>query len=117
MNDVPRSLRRGALLMLLGLLAGCGAEEARLDARVEDFRLLREQDGRQVVRGVLHNPSSRPIGAAQVMVALFEEGPEVAETMRFEVRDVAPGERKPFRETVDTRLELTGARVQQILVF
>lgn len=117
MNDVLKTLRWGAVLLLLGLLAGCGGEQARLDAEVEDFRLLREEDGTQIVRGVLFNPSTRPISTAQVEVALFQGSTEAAETIRFEVRDVAPGERKPFRQTVDTALELTGASVKQILIF
>ena len=108
------------LLTAVGL-AGCGEEQVPLDASVEEFRLVREEDGKQVVTGTLVNPTERPISSATVEVALYDQpvepGVEPVETMRLEVRDVPPGERKTFRQTVDTRLRLSGARVRQILVF
>jgi hypothetical protein len=114
-----------ALLVLLvplgALVAGCGGERTPLDARVEDFRLVREEDGKQVVVGVLVNPNERPVASATVTVDLYdapvEAGVEPVETMKVVVRDIAPGERKPFRQTVDTRLRLSGAKVGRILVF
>ena len=109
------------ILMIVAVAAGCGGETVPLDASIEDFRLVREEDGKQVLIGTLVNPSERPIASATVEVALYDQpvepGVEPVETMRLEVRDVAPGERKTFRQTVDTRLRLSGARVRQILVF
>jgi hypothetical protein len=111
-----------ALMALIAVVAvGCGEEPVPLDAEVEGFRLVREEDGKQVVTGTLFNPTERPISSATVEVALYDQpvepGVEPVETMRLDVRDVAPGERKTFRQTVDTRLRLSGARVRQILVF
>ena len=111
-----------ALLALIATVAvGCGEEPVPLDAEVEGFRLVREEDGKQVVTGTLFNPTERPISSATVEVALYDQpvepGVEPVETMRLDVRDIAPGERKTFRQTVDTRLRLSGARVRQILVF
>ena len=111
-----------ALMALIAVVAvGCGEEPVPLDAEVEGFRLVREEDGKQVVIGTLFNPTERPISSATVEVALYDQpvepGVEPVETMRLDVRDVAPGERKAFRQTVDTRLRLSGARVRQILVF
>jgi hypothetical protein len=109
------------LLLATGFIAGCGEAQAPLDARVEEFRLLREEDGTQVVAGYLVNPNDRPIPSATVTVDLYDQpveaGVEPIEEMRVVVRDIAPGERKRFRSTVDTRLRLSGARVGQILVF
>lgn len=110
------------LIVLIGAVAvGCGEEPVPLDAEIEGFRLVREEDGKQVVTGTLFNPTERPISSATVEVALYDQpvepGVEPVETMRLDVRDVAPGERKTFRQTVDTRLRLSGARVRQILVF
>lgn len=114
----------GAMLLVaaVALVVGCGGEErAASEAGVEEFRLTRADDGRQVVAGVLVNPSDETIDSATIEVALYDQPvePGVApiETMRVEVRDVGPGERKAFRETVDTRLTLSGAQVRQILVF
>lgn len=109
-------------MALIAVVAvGCGEEPVPLDAEVEGFRLVREEDGKQVVTGTLFNPTERPISSATVEVALYDQpvepGVEPVETMRLDVRDVAPGERKAFRQTVDTRLRLSGARVRQILVF
>jgi hypothetical protein len=110
-----------ALVLASGLLAACGEARAPLDARVEEFRLVREEDGKQVVTGYLVNPNERPIPSATIDVDLYDQpvepGVEPIEEMKVVVRDIGPGERKLFRQTVDTRLRLSGARVGQILVF
>lgn len=111
----------GVLVFLAAaLVAGCGEGQAPSGASVEEFRLTRE-DGRQVVAGVLVNPSDRHLEGVAVEVALYDQpvepGVAPVETMRVEVQDIAPGERKPFRQTVDTDLTLSGAQVRQILVF
>ncbi len=107
-------------LVLLALAAGCGGEQPALTAHVEEFRLVREEDGKQVVTGLLVNPNDRPISSAIVDVDLYDQpvepGVEPVETMRVEVREVGPGERKRFRQTVDTRLRLSGARSGRIVV-
>jgi len=109
------------LLLTTGFVAGCGEARTPLDARVEEFRLLREEDGTQVVAGYLVNPNDRPIPSATVNVDLYDQpveaGVEPVEEMKVVVRDIAPGERKRFRATEDTRLTLSGARIGQILVF
>ena len=102
--------------------AGCGGEgRPALDAKVEEFRLVRENDGTQVVTGYLANPNERPISSATINVDLYDQpvepGVEPVEEMKVVVRDIAAGERKLFKGTVDTRLRLSGARVGQILVF
>ena len=120
-NWKPRVHSLALLLLIATFAVGCGEEPVPLDAEVEGFRLVREEDGKQVVTGTLFNPTERPISSATVEVALYDQpvepGVEPVETMRLDVRDIAPGERKTFRQTVDTRLRLSGARVRQILVF
>ncbi len=111
-----------AVLLTAGALAACGGEpQAALDASVEEFRLVRDEDGKQVVTGVLVNPNDRAIASATINVDLYDQpvepGVEPVETMQVEVREVAPGERKLFKGTVDTRLTLSGAKVGRILVF
>ena len=117
------SARLGGALVLMAalLLVGCGGEEdTPSGASVEEFRLTREE-GRQVVAGVLVNPSDRHLEGVAVEVALYDQpvepGIEPVETLRVEVQDIAPGERKPFRQTVDTDLTLSGAQVRQIFVY
>lgn len=109
------------LLLIAAVAGGCGEPEAALDAHVEEFRLVRGEDGKQVVTGVLVNPNEREIASATINVDLYDQpvepGVEPVETMQVEVREVAPGERKLFKGTVDTRLTLSGAKVGRILVF
>lgn len=113
-------IRRAAFALLLTLLVGCGGEQTTLDAHVEEFRLVREEDGKQVVTGLLVNPTDRALASATVNVDLYDQpvepGVEPVETMQVEVREIAPGERKRFRQTVDTRLTLSGARAARIVV-
>ncbi|MEP0545568.1 MAG: FxLYD domain-containing protein [Rhodothermales bacterium] len=120
-NWKPRAQALALMVLIAAVAVGCGEAPVPLDAEVEGFRLVREEDGKQVVTGTLFNPTERPISSATVEVALYDQpvepGVEPVETMKLDVRDVAPGERKAFRQTVDTRLRLSGARVRQILVF
>lgn len=121
MHRIGSARRFGVLVFTVAvLLAGCGEGDAPSGASVEEFRLTRE-DGRQVVAGVLVNPSDRHLEGVAVEVALYDQpvepGVEPVETIRVEVQDIAPGERKPFRQTVDTDLTLSGAQVRQIFVF
>lgn len=116
------SLLLVALLLTGALAAGCsGGEQSPLGASVEEFHLVREEGGRQIVTGVLVNPNEHPIESATITVDLYDQpveaGVEAVETMRVVVRDIAPGERKPFEQTVDTRRTLSGAKVGRILVF
>ena len=110
------------ILLAAVAASGCGGEpRAALNASVEEFRLVREEDGKQVVAGVLVNPNAREIASATIDVDLYDQpvepGVEPIESMKVEVREIAPGERKRFRATVDTRLRLSGAKVGRILVF
>ena len=116
-----KTLGLGFALLALSLTSCGGEPQAALDASVEEFRLVREEDGKQVVAGVLVNPNDRAIASATIDVDLYDQpvepGVEPVEAMKVEVREIAPGERKPFRATVDTRLRLSGAKVGRILVF
>ncbi len=111
---------RLCLLALVLLVTGCGREPSALTAHVEEFRLVREEDGKQVVTGVVVNPTEQALSSATVNVDLYDQpvepGVEPVETMQVEVRDIAPAERKRFRQTVDTRLTLSGARSRRIVV-
>ena len=117
---MPLQTRHAAFALLFAFLIGCGGERTALTAQVEEFRLVREEDGKQVVTGFLVNPTDRDLSSAVVYVDLYDQpvepGVEPVETMQVEVREIAPGERKRFRQTVDTRLTLSGARSQRIVV-
>jgi|GEM_PF-501685 len=121
LRRLPLTLPLALLIVGAAVWAGCGEPQLPLEAEVEDFQVVREPNGTQYVRGVVHNPSERPLRAAQISVDLYdgdgEEGAAPSESMRVEVRDIAPGERKAFRQEVDTGLTLRGARVRNVLLF
>ena len=108
------------LALLTALAVGCGEAQAPSGVTVEEFRLTRE-DHTQVVTGILVNLSGRLLGGVAVEVALYDQpvepGVAPVETVRVEVRDIAPGERKPFRQVLDTDLTLSGAQVRQVFVY
>lgn len=110
----------GMLVLAAALAAGCGEAQAPSGVTVEEFRLTREDEA-QVVTGTLVNPSDRPLDGVAVEVALYDQpvepGVMPVETVRVEVQNIAPGERKPFRQTLDTDLTLSGAQVRQIFVY
>jgi hypothetical protein len=106
------------LLVAIGLLmTGCGEPEPR-DAVIEDFRLIREGNGDQVVHGTLVNTAGKHIRGARISVDLYAGGTtEPADTMSIEVRDIEPGASKSFRHELDTGQSLSGARINQIVLF
>ena len=63
----------------------------------------------------LVNESGAPIRNAQIQVSLFDADNRRAATMRIAVQDIEAGGRKPFREPVDTDLDVRSARVRSIL--
>lgn len=114
-------------LIVLGVLffglAGCGGggevDEAPAveGVRVEDFEYSLLPGGARILSGKLYNPSDEPIRNAQIQVSLFDPNNRRVSTMQILVQDIGPGEHKPFRESLDTEMDIRGARVRSILVL
>lgn len=111
------SLLTAVLLGSVYLLAGCGEPVPR-EAEVEDFRFYRERDGTQVVQGVFVNSGQRHIRGARILISLYDDNVGAAiDSMSIEMRDIEPGEKKAFRQEVDSGVRLSGARVERIISF
>lgn len=113
------------MLILLPLLfvAACGgaADEADTDTNprvdVEDFQFARLPGGARIVTGKLHNLSAESIRNAQIQISLYDADNRLVSTLSIIVRNVEPGELKPFRQAIDADDNVRGARVRSVLLL
>ena len=110
------------IVLLLCTAAACGGsgdgEQGPEDrVEIEDFQYVRLPGGARIVTGKLYNRSAEPIETAQLQVALYDEDNRRVGTMSIVVRNVEPGEHKPFRQPVDAGEDVRGARVRSVLVL
>jgi hypothetical protein len=109
-----------AALAVTAILGGCQGDDSPREATVEDLQLHRD-NGEQVLRGTVVNTAERAIRGARLFIDLYdgptEAGTEPVDALSFEVTDIGPGERKEFRQVLDTGLQLTGARLSRIVLF
>ena len=98
----------------LGVSCGDALPEGP-SAEVEDFQFRKVPGGARILTGNLYNPGERPIRNSIIQVSLFDDANQLLTTMNIEVKDVPPGERKAFREPVDTDLQVTRAKVRRTL--
>lgn len=119
MNAFLRPALRGitAVFMLWTLLGlGCGEVQPEgPPAEVEEFKFSQVPGGARILTGTLYNPGDRPIRNSIIQVSLFDDRNQLLTTMNIEVSDVPPGNRKPFREPIDTDLQVTRAKVRRTL--
>jgi hypothetical protein len=104
--------------LLIPTLTACGG--AGTDApnvQIEAFHFKRLPGGARVLSGTLYNPTPEPVHHAQIQVSLFDADNRRISTMMIVVDEVAPGGRKRFRRTIDSDLDVRGARVRSILVL
>ncbi|MEM6648234.1 MAG: FxLYD domain-containing protein [Bacteroidota bacterium] len=99
---------------------GCGGgtdapdEATALDVKLEYQRL---PGGGRILIGTVENQSEKPIRNAQVQVSLFDANNRRVGSMSFTVKNLEPSTPVPFREPVDSDLDVRGARVRNILVL
>lgn len=109
------------LMLLAGLTAACGSDEAPADSEaevsVEDFRYTRLPGGGRIVTGRLRNPTDAPIQNAQIRIALYDADNQLVETMSVTMQDIPPGTAKAFREPVSADESVLRARVRGVLVM
>lgn len=114
---------RAVLLLVLALGVGaCGSsadESASGDAsvQVEDVRYSLLPGGARIVTGTLYNPTTAPIRNAQIQISLYDENNVRISTMSVTLQDIEAGARKPFREPVDSDLDVRGASVNSVVVL
>lgn len=109
-----------AALLLLG---ACAGDPERNDAAtadsasvwVEDLEYALLPTGARVLSGMLVNETGEEIRNAQIEVSLFDADNRRVETMQIPVQGVGPGQRKAFREHLDTDFDVRSVRVRSIL--
>ena len=101
-------------------MLGCetdSAEQERVEVQVEDVKYSLLPGGARIVTGMLFNPSANTVKGAQIQISLFDANNIRVSSMSITVTDVPPGERKPFRQPIDTDLDIQGAKVRSVLVL
>ena len=105
------------LVLIAASSSACSEGDGESQAHVEDLRYRLLPGDARIITGTFVNDSDESIGAAQIEVSLFDEDNRRISTMQILVQDIAPGSSKEFREPVDSRLNVQGARVRRILVL
>ena len=115
----PLSIVLTVPLLATQACGGGAGEEKDPEGRVEveDFQYVQVPGGARIVMGKVYNRSAEAIRTAQLQVALYDEDNRRVGTMSVVVRDIGPGERKPFRQPVDAAEDVRGARVRSVLVL
>ena len=120
------TLKRLSILLISGvflMLAACGGEADETTAQVptekiqiEEFHYSQLPGGARIISGKLRNVTALPIENAQIQIGLFDADNRLISTVNVLVRDVPPGEAKPFREAVDSD-DVDGAKVRGVLLM
>ena len=107
----------GAMLIAT-VLASC-ANPAVFDVSdlaVERLQLTSYPGGAKILTGTLVNHSELDLSVAQIQLTLFDSDNRAISSMSVVIHDVVSTDSVAFREAVDTELDITGARVKQILI-
>ena len=121
-TEIRSSLRYIAVSFIFMLLvfSACQSESSEPEAakvQVEDVKYSLLPGGARIVSGTLFNPSDHLVKGAQIQISLFDGNNIKVSSMSVTVQEVLPGERKPFRQPVDTDLDIQGAKVRSVLVL
>ena len=93
-----------------------GAEADTGLVQVEDFQYARLAGDARVLTGEVYNPTDRLIKNVQVQVSLFDANNRRVSEMSIGVKDVPANGRRPFRQAIDSDLDVQGAKVRSLLV-
>ncbi len=94
----------------------CGNDESTAgDVEVVKPRLVEMPNGDRAFTGTLVNHRSNVLSIAQIEVGLYDDEGSRVETMRLEVKDIAPQDSVQFNETIDSDAPIQQAQVQGIL--
>lgn len=102
------------------MFSACESEtqsDEKVQVKVEDVKYSLLPGGARVVTGTLFNPSDEDVKGAQIQISLFDGNNIKVSTMSVTVQNVAAGERKAFRQPVDSDLDVQGASVRSVLVL
>ncbi len=108
------------IVLLFSVLTACGESEpegAQAAVEVKDFKYVQMPAGERLLTGKLYNTTAVQIENAQIQVSLFDENNRRISSMVIRVQDVEPGSFKPFRERMEGKPEVRGAKVRSVLVM
>lgn len=83
---------------------------------VEDLRYRLLPGGARILTGSLVNDGPSTVDVAQIEVSLFDEDNRRISSMFVVLHEIGPNQSKEFREAVDVKLDVHGARVRGIII-
>jgi Protein of unknown function (DUF3426) len=110
-------LSRLALVALL-IVNAC-AEAPKIDVsdlEVVDLELNSHPGGARILTGSLFNHSGMNLTVAQIQITLFDADNRAVSSMSVVLHDISANTTQSFRQAVDSDLDVSGARVRQILI-
>ena len=110
------------LFVLASGLAACNGSDssspsAAAQLKVEDPALTRLEDGTRLFTAKIYNPTDQSLNRAQVQVTLLDANNRRVGTMAVEVSNIAARDTTAFRQPVDSREDVSGARVKSVMVL
>lgn len=96
--------------------AGSDAAADTSQVQVEDFQYTSLPGDARILTGQVYNPTDKVLKNVQIQVSLFDANNRWISRMSISVKDVPPGERRTFRQPVDSDLDVQGAKVRNLLV-
>ena len=110
------------LFVLASGLAACNGSDssspsAAAQLKVEDPALTRLEDGTRLFTAKIYNPTDQSLDRAQVQVTLLDANNRRVGTMAVEVSNIAARDTTAFRQPVDSREDVSGARVKSVMVL
>ena len=100
-------------------MPACQSGEAahKASVEIEDVKYTLLPGGARIVTGTIYNPTGSPVRNAQIQISLFDGQNRRVDDMSVTVQDVPPGKRKPFRQPVESDMDIRGAKVRSVLVL
>lgn len=120
-------MRAGIFGVVMLVMAGCtGGDDPTGNERiqtelaakvsVEDVEYQQLPGGARIVTGSLYNPTDRNIANAQIQLSLYDETNTRIGQMIIPVQQIPAGERKEFREPVQSEADVRSVKARSVLV-
>ena len=106
------------LLVLSGLIVGCGSSttDSQKRVKVQNVSYMLHPGGARILTGEVKNLSSEDISIAQVEISLFDADNRKVESLNVVVRDILAGGIVSFREAVNSDFDIRGARARAVFI-
>ncbi len=115
-GNTSRYLAALAVIVACLVTGACGGDDTA-QLRVEDLEYKLLPGGARIVTGTVYNDGDKLITAAQVQISLFDGENRRVDAMYAVVRDLPANGSVSFREAVQSKLDISGARVRSVLLL